>query len=349
MSILIIYPQLDKPLTGGQVYDFAFIHQLEKIKLDLCKRLVDRELGTGNSFRYCFKYIRRIKYISKFDVIISNSRLYPRLFFLFIFLKLFYAKKNIIVFHHHFNFMTQKGVKRYIHKYIELTLLKTVNTVIIPSPYVRDLMMKYCPSVKIEYLEIAFKHEVDIKVNQRKRNELLFVGSVEPRKGLEFLIKMVEFLAISRLQFHLTIVGKIASQSYYQFLNSMLTEKKVSNYVTFTGQISDDQLKLIYGKSDIFTFPSLHEGYGMVLIEAMSYGLPVVAFDNSAMPYTVKDMSNGLLAENMNADDFNFKVLLLLKNENLLIELSKGAIDTYNKSRTTDMLNREIAQFINNL
>lgn len=334
MSILIIYPQLDKPYTGGQVYDFAFIDQLEYLKKGSCTRLVDKDLGATNSFFYILKYIRKIKWISNFDVVVSNSRLYPRLLLLFVLLKFFSGKRKCIVFHHHFNFMTQKGLKKYIHKYLELSFLKTVDTVIIPSPYVRSLMIKYCPTVNIEYLEIAFKHQVDIKIDKRKGNQLLFVGSVEPRKGLEYLIKMVDFLVGNGLQFHLTIVGTLSFQSYYQYLISMINERKINDYVTFTGKISDSQLKTIYGKSDIFTFPSLHEGYGMVLIEAMSYGLPVVAFDNSAIPYTVKNLENGLLAKNMNIEDFNSKVLLLLKDQNLLGQLSRGAFDTYTKSRT---------------
>lgn len=53
MSILIIYPQLDKPSTGGQFYDFAFLQQLKSIKKDCCVTLVDKDLGAGNSFYTC--------------------------------------------------------------------------------------------------------------------------------------------------------------------------------------------------------------------------------------------------------------------------------------------------------
>ena len=350
MSILIIYPQLDKPSTGGQFYDFAFLQQLKSIKKDCCVTLVDKDLGAGNSFLYMLKYVKKIRWISDFDIIISNSRLYPRLLLLFLLLKFFYTKKRTVVFHHHFNYMTQKGFKRYIHKFLELSFLKTVDTVIIPSPYIRDLMIKYCPNIKIEYLEIAFNHKDNINNRvKRKGNRLLFVGSVEPRKGVEYLVDMVDYLVANGFYFHLTIVGGISSQSYYQFLISKLNKKRLNEYVTFTGRISESHLEELFVESDIFTFPSLHEGYGMVLIEAMSYGLPVVAFSNSAMPYTVKNMKNGLLAENMNLADFSSKVLLLLKDQKLLKYLSQGAFETYVKSRTTDVLNEEISLFVNRL
>lgn len=69
----------------------------------------------------------------------------------------------------------------------------------------------------------------------------------------------------------------------------------LEDVVTFVGRISDEELKSYYSRAYCFVFPSLLEGYGMVLIEAMSYGLPVIAFDNSAIPFTVKNDRNGIL------------------------------------------------------
>ncbi len=87
---------------------------------------------------------------------------------------------------------------------------------------------------------------------------------------------------------HLDIVGDLSYKKYYKRLLSLVHLYGLEDVVTFVGRISDEELKSYYSRAYCFVFPSLLEGYGMVLIEAMSYGLPVIAFDNSAIPFTVK-------------------------------------------------------------
>lgn len=349
MSILIIYPQLDSPCTGGQVYDFNFIRLLKKTNVGRCNFLVDKDLGSGNSLFFMIKYVRMYRTISENEIILTNSRLYPRLLLLFILLKLF-SDNKLVVFYHHFNYFTQKGIKKYLHKYLELLFLRMVDIAIIPSPYICDLMSEYCPKTKIEYLEIPFKKEKIIRTNYQKigfANQLLFVGSIEPRKGIEYLINMAVILVKNGVNFHLNIVGNVPYESlYYRSLVKLLKDENIIEYVTFTGRVSEKQLEYYYSNSDIFTFPSLHEGYGMVLIEAMSYGLPVVAFNNSAIPYSVKTMKNGLLANNKDIEDFTSKVLFLLRDHKILNKLSQGALETYNSSYSVEQYERDVFQFV---
>ena len=67
----------------------------------------------------------------------------------------------------------------------------------------------------------------------------------------------------------------------------------------------------------------------MVIVEAMSFGLPVVAFDNTAMPYNVRNNENGFLVENRNVKEFALKMDTLLMNDEKLKELSLGAYSIY--------------------
>lgn len=67
-----------------------------------------------------------------------------------------------------------------------------------------------------------------------------------------------------------------------------MSENGLEDVVSFSGRVSDEELRNYYSKAYCFVLPSLLEGYGMVLIEAMSYGLPVIAFNNSAIPFTLR-------------------------------------------------------------
>lgn len=350
MAILIIYHQLDEAKTGGMVYDFQFIKTLKKFCGNTrCDELVDASLSErlkGN-LSYEIAYLKKRSQISKYNTIFTNSRLYPRLLGVFMFLNMF-SKSRLIVFHHHFNFLTEKGFIKYIHKVAELLFLRMADIIVIPSPYIRDLMKKYCPRKQIAYLEIPFKtREAVCLPKENTIPQLLFVGTVEQRKGIIHLMEAANQLVQKNIKFHLTIAGNIpARSSYYQMVADYTQKNRLEEYITFTGRVSDEQLQTLYRQADIFVFPSLHEGYGIVLLEAMSYGLPVIAFDNSAMPYTIRDMGNGLLAKNTDSKDFATKIALLLSDKALYNQLAQGAADTYNNSHSLAQFENEVADFV---
>ena len=145
----------------------------------------------------------------------------------------------------------------------------------------------------------------------------------------------------------MNIVGKIANEKYYDELKKLIKGFGLNENVCFHGRISDEKLKECYQKAEIFTFPSLLEGYGIVLVEAFNNGLPVICFDNTAMPYTVKDGVNGLLAKNMDYRDLSDKIQLLSGNKNLREKLQKGVEATIQKLKTQNDFKQAINEFYN--
>ena len=353
MAVLVIYPQLDNPKTGGQVYDFHFLGLLKRAYGgNRYSELLDAsfEHEPAGSLGYEIAYLRKYRQISGYNTIITNSRLYPRLLCLFLILRLF-SSCHLVVLHHHFNFLTQKGFKKYVHKVLELLFLRMADVTIVPSPYVRDLMRKYCPDNQVSYIEIPFKNK-DAVVLRRDNAvpQLLFVGTVEPRKGVMCLVEMADCLVQKGIRFHLTIAGRIPAGSlYFHTLTAYVKSHNLYDYITFAGRVSHERLQALYQEADIFVFPSSHEGYGMVLLEAMSHSLPVVTFNNSAMPYTVRNYENGLLAENGNVQDLSSKVTLLMTDGQLREKLAEGAVNTYNNSHTVVDFEKEVLDFIGNV
>jgi glycosyltransferase involved in cell wall biosynthesis len=346
-KILIIYTQLDKPLSGGQVIDFYFIEQLRKSKKLECKYLLNSIIPNLSIPGYIHYTISNIRKIKKNDIIFTNSRLYPRLLPCFLILKLFCPKIKIITYHHHFNFYTQKGFLKRVHKLFELLFLKTCNSIIIPSPYIKDEMKKILPKSNIRYIKIGFNVNLDIYKNNYKTNELLFVGTVEKRKGVKHLILLAKFLVAQGIKFKLNIVGTYKECEYVDLIRKMIADNNLEGYVSLLGRVELNSLESLYKNSKIFVFPSLHEGYGMVLIEAMSYGLPIIAFNNSAMPYTIISGYNGLLAQDGNQNDFNKKVKQLITDENLYNKLQMGAYETIQNIQSIQLMKEEMKKFIN--
>jgi glycosyltransferase involved in cell wall biosynthesis len=208
-------------------------------------------------------------------------------------------------------------------------------------------MKKILPKSNIRYIKIGFNVNLDIYKNNYKTNELLFVGTVEKRKGVKHLILLAKFLVAQGIKFKLNIVGTYKECEYVDLIRKMIADNNLAGYVSLLGRVELNSLESLYKNSKIFVFPSLHEGYGMVLIEAMSYGLPIIAFNNSAMPYTIISGYNGLLAQDGNQNDFNKKVKQLITDENLYNKLQMGAYETIQNIQSIQLMKEEMKKFIN--
>jgi glycosyltransferase involved in cell wall biosynthesis len=208
-------------------------------------------------------------------------------------------------------------------------------------------MKKILPKSNIRYIKIGFNVNLDIYKNNYKTNELLFVGTVEKRKGVKHLILLAKFLVAQGIKFKLNIVGTYKECEYVDLIRKMIADNNLEGYVSLLGRVELNSLESLYKNSKIFVFPSLHEGYGMVLIEAMSYGLPIIAFNNSAMPYTIISGYNGLLAQDGNQNDFNKKVKQLITDENLYNKLQMGAYETIQNIQSIQLMKEEMKKFIN--
>lgn len=177
-------------------------------------------------------------------------------------------------------------------------------------------------------------------------NILLYVGPIMDRKGLNYLIESLPHI----LQIHPNTVLMVVGGGDRGDLLQQAEQIGVKDNVEFKGFVSDDILPEYYSAADIFVFPSLLEGFGMVLLEAMSSGLPVVASDTSAIPEVVGP--GGCLvpkkepicfAETVNdlLDDYNWRKALgdnarkHVENEYIWKKTVSRAVSEYEKLNST--------------
>ena len=131
-----------------------------------------------------------------------------------------------------------------------------------------------------------------VEVNHQRRI-VLFVGRVAPNKAVHDLITAAALLQENVPDIELRIVGGPTSDLYRATLDGLVKALGLGDIVTFTGWIDDEQLELEYRRASVFCTLSDHEGFGVPIAEAMSHGLPVVAYANTAVTETVGD--GGLL------------------------------------------------------
>jgi glycosyltransferase involved in cell wall biosynthesis len=158
---------------------------------------------------------------------------------------------------------------------------------------------------------------------------ILAVGrwdSKEKYKGADDLIHALPQLMKSFPNLQLALVGR---GDDIPRLKSIATEQNVSASVHFLENIADDdQLAACYAHSEIFALPSTGEGFGIVFIEAMSFGLPVVGANAGGVTDIIKNEHNGLLVPPKNSEALTQALTRLLNDQYLRKNLGQNALQT---------------------
>jgi glycosyltransferase involved in cell wall biosynthesis len=338
--------------TGGEIYNLRVFEQIMRnpsCSIEFCAPNIYKKGITIKKIFAPIIELKHLKAVRNNDICFMSSTMAYRHMLLMIFIRMFFPRKGIIVIHHHYEHELLEGVKKIIVKFLEISFLKMSTSLLIPSPYTLNKTKTLFPTKKIHYIELAFtKTKNDKSVTKTYlKGEFLYVGTIEKRKGLHFLIKSLNFLSKERKDFKLNIIGRVADSEYYNYLLKQIEDFELKNNVIFHGYVPEEKLNDFYLKAELFIFPSLLEGYGMVLMEAMSFGIPVIAFDNSAISLTVKHGYNGLLAENKNPQQLYELIKLAFDNSDLRSQLSKGALQTYENCRNQKDFEKDVNLFIN--
>ena len=168
-----------------------------------------------------------------------------------------------------------------------------VDLVICDSQTTKDDVVKFLeiPDEKVRVVYLAasedFRPVEDERIKEVlakykiKKPYVLSVATQEPRKNIQKLIDSFEKIKIDHPDFSLVLVGK---QGWGQGFRS-------TEGVIWTGYIPKEDLISIYSGSRVFAYPSLYEGFGLPILEAMACGVPVVTSNSSSMTEIAKDVA----------------------------------------------------------
>ncbi|PPF57368.1 glucosyl transferase [Clavibacter michiganensis] len=143
----------------------------------------------------------------------------------------------------------------------------------------------------------------------RTRNRIVFVGRVTGEKQIDVLLRAFAILPQS-LRAELEIVGGGDQKTA---LEKLAVDLGVADRTTFTGYVSDEELRRAYTRATVLAMPSIAELQSIVTMEAMASALPVVAADAMALPHLVHDGENGYLFRPGDVDDLAAKLRRVLE------------------------------------
>lgn len=168
----------------------------------------------------------------------------------------------------------------------EAAALRHVAHVIVPSPHTAEILIRHY-AVERDNITIASPGFAKPVLAPAPRDPplILSVGLLAARKGHDVLIAALE--RIQDLRWQAEIVGASHDAACALALKAQVRSAGLSARVRFSGEISGEALENRYNAATVFALATRYEGYGMVLSEAMHYGLPVVSCAVGAVPQTV--------------------------------------------------------------
>lgn len=214
-------------------------------------------------------------------------------------------KNNRIFIHEEHTYSTSDD---YINK------LKELNNINYIKPCSKVLYETYLENGinNLFYIPLGLNYYPNEKETSKLNTKnLIAVGRLEPEKGYLDLIEVVNELVKKDKVIKLNIFG---SGSEEEKINNLIKTYKLENNIKLWGFQTQDFIKKYMKDSSLYVMTSFEESFGLVLIEAMSYKIPCIAFDSAkGARYTIINNKNGYIIKNRNIKEMSNKILEYLK------------------------------------
>jgi glycosyltransferase involved in cell wall biosynthesis len=201
-----------------------------------------------------------------------------------------------------------------------------------------------CPNgIKNEIDTIDFRKETN-----KQSLDLLFLSNLIESKGVFVLLNACKELLNKKIKFNCRFVGgekDISKEMFQQKVNELGLEKNVF----YLGKKFGDEKKDIFLNSDIFVFPTFYhnETFGLVNVEAMMYGIPVISTDEGGITDIVEDGVTGYIVNKEDSADLINKIIKLIDKEKRISMGIKGRA-RFEEKFTLEIFEEKIANILDN-
>ena len=175
------------------------------------------------------------------------------------------------------------------------------------SKFTKQEFLKYVPKLNAEHISVVplstgkpYRKIADVdEINEVKRKYnipldkkyMFSLCSLNPRKNLIFSIRnFLKFTAKNKLEDYILVLGGAYFDGFEKVMNGELSEfGNLSEKILRIGYVDDEDLSALYSGAEVFLFPSLYEGFGIPVLEAMQCGLPVICSNCTSIPEVIGD------------------------------------------------------------
>ncbi len=154
---------------------------------------------------------------------------------------------------------------------------------------------------------------------------ILFVGRMEPIKGLDVLLRAVASME-NRKGLRIVVIGGEPEDEAVQHMHGMATELDIQDHLDFAGAVPQERLPLYYSAADVSVAPSFYETFGLVALESMACGTPVIAARVGGLQATIVDGQTGYLVPWHCPEPYAERLEVILGNPDLRRQFGQAAL-----------------------
>ena len=331
---LVIYGSLSS-LSGGYLYDRMLVEYLESQGDDVKVISIPNKSYPSNIADNWSTDLTNIMNDLDIDLMLQDELNHPSLFYVN---KKIRANYPIISIVHHLRSNEARGrITNWMYQKIEKSYLQSVDGYIFNSNTTKrsvgrltNLDKPYVVSSPggDRFNTRVTRESVSTRVSSHDSLNIIFVGNLIPRKQLIVLVEALGL--IKNDHWHLDVVGKTdVDPRYFDGVSTLVTNLNLGSRITFLGALSDIELSERLNNSDLLVVPSSWEGFGIVYLEGMAFGLPAIATTEGAAQEIIQHGQNGYLIAKGDSKALASHLQSLIKDPQTLIDMSWKALDTY--------------------
>jgi glycosyltransferase involved in cell wall biosynthesis len=353
---LIIYGSLDT-LTGGYIYDRYLVEHLRSRQhtvdvLSLPWRNYLRHLGDN----FSVELYRRLR-DAAYDILLQDGLNHPSLVWTNRRLRREVSYPLVAIVHQVLCCQSRSRWLNLLYRRMERAYFSGVDAHVFNSDTtarnIRGLVVSQQPAI-VAYPAgdrlggLDSPEIIRTRAQQPGPLRLVFVGNLLPDKGLGGLLQALT--AVSLEKWHLTVVGSLSlDRAYVETIRRLIVHLDLSRQVIFTGQLDGGDLASRLEAGQVFAMPYSCEGFGIAYLEAMAFGLPVIASTEGAAREFARPGENGFLVPPDDFETLRGCIESLFNNRELLAQMGLAALDTFHKHPTWKQTLQKIEVFLNEL
>ena len=218
------------------------------------------------------------------------------------------------------------GLREKLLRYLQRIALRNASFLTSPSSVhaeeIRKELGDQCPEI-VTIPNPLTSHRFDSKLshlplrNMGTTSIVLMVGRLQRHKGVHILLHSVPEIVAHRQDIRFVIVGPNHPNCSQSEFDDLVQKLHIQEYIRFMGRVNDDELLALYQTASILVLPSFYEAFGLVVAEAMSFGIPVVASRAGGLSEVVVDGETGLLVTPGDSHELAQAIVYLLDDDSL--------------------------------
>lgn len=267
----------------------------------------------------------------------------------------YFVGRKIILHYHGIGIRDLYNKNFFLKRIVEHTLVNAGSHIVLGDRLKEDIdmcvdhgMIQVVPNG----IEIANqKHKCCTSNKDSNVIRLLYLSYLRKSKGIDTAVKCIDFLIkkYNHTKIHLTVAGKWRDPKTRSLVEKFIKDNNLDKYISFVGEKINQEKWNLFENSDIFLFPTVQEAFGLVNLEAMQFGLPIITTDVGAIPEFVKDGVNGFIVDPNDPEALAKKVDLLINNKEIANKIRENNFRNFERYYTVEKFSERFVKALENI